>query len=256
MEHIINRSIIRDVATQSGLCVLLLAALPILAVLGFALRGAVLLVVVAGLLLCALVYPISARFREWFKTRTEVEFHHRGLRLARDVFLHPGHSWVRRGQRSVTIGADDLLLSAVGPLETVDLPVRGTNVRSDHPLFRVRRGDRVVDVLSPVSGRVCECNEVLRVYPELMNERPFTEGWAVRLDPDDAGRDCRRLLNARWARAWFRREVDRAIETAAPGEDRVDADLHRRLDGAAWDRLAPMFSRQSSEADAVDHTAA
>lgn len=249
MEHVINRSIARDIAAQSGVCVLLLAALPILAVLGFALRGAVLLLIVAGLLLCALIYPMSGRFREWFKTEAEIEFRHRGLRLARDVFLHPAHSWARRGKRSVTVGADDLLLSAVGPLEAVDLPARGMRAQSDHPLFRIRRGERVVDVLSPVSGRVCESNEVLRVYPELMNERPFTQGWVVRIEPDDAGRDCRRLLHARVARAWFRREVDRAIEAAAPEEGEVESDLHRRIDSAAWQRLAPMFQQHSADAD-------
>jgi glycine cleavage system H protein len=247
MEHVMNRSIVKEIALEGGICLLLVAALPVLALLGFALRGAVLVVFVLGVLLCALLYPLSGRFREWFKTKAEIEFCHRGLRLARDVFLHPAHGWARWGGRTVTVGADDLLLSAVGPVEEVDLPAHGTRADCGKPLFRVRRGKRIVEVLSPVSGWVCETNEVLKFYPELMNDLPFGQGWAVRVESENDDRQRRSLLQAGRARAWFRHEVDRAIgETAL--DDRVrDGALYRRIDSACWDRLSLMFKSRPGE---------
>lgn len=247
MEHTINRSIVREVALDGGICLLVLAALPILALLGIAVRGAVLAAILIGALLCALLYPVSARFREWFKTEAEIEYCHRGIRLARDVFLHPAHSWARWEKDAVTVGADDLLLCAVGPVEHVELPARGKRIDRGSPLFDVRRGERSVRVLSPVSGRILETNEVLRLYPELMNELPFGQGWVVRLEPQDADQQRKSLMPAGRARAWFRREVDRAADAVAMGDQVHGPALYRYLDRAGWNRLSTMFTARAGE---------
>lgn len=249
MESILNRSNVREVLLEGGICLALLATLPILAVLGFALRIAVVLAFVAGALLCALLYPFSRSFREWFKVQAEVDIRHRGLRLARDVLLYPAHSWARWGKKTVTVGADDLLLSTVGPVEAVDLPAPGAHAAQGKPLFRIHRGNRTVDVLSPISGSVCESNEVLKVYPELMNDSPFSLGWAVRLSPDDGNIERRSLLQTEQARAWFESEVDRAIESTSSGGEATNVDRYRCIDNEAWDQLSPMF-KQQSESDA------
>ncbi|MCC6907114.1 MAG: hypothetical protein IT430_04160 [Phycisphaerales bacterium] len=238
-----NRSVLKEIAVDGGICLLAVAALPILALLGIALRGAVLLAIILAAALCVLIYPISARFREWFKIEAEIEYRHRGLRLARDVLLYPAHSWARWGTKAVTVGADDLLLSLIGPVEAVELPATGTHVEQGEALFRVSRGERSVDVLSPLSGSVCASNQVLALYPELMNELPFSEGWAVRVKPESEDHDRRALLPPPRARAWFRSEVDRAIDSAGP-QPPAGGRLHRCIDTAAWERLSHMFKQR------------
>ncbi len=247
METIMNRSVLKEIALDGGLCLLAVAALPILALLGIALRGAVLLAIIIAVALCILLYPLSARFREWFKVEAQIEYRHRGVRLARDVLLYPAHSWARWGRKAVTVGADDLLLSAIGPVEAVDLPAAGTHVERGQPLFRISRGERNVDVLSPLSGSVCESNQVLTLYPELMNELPFSEGWAVRMKADDADHDRGLLMRPPRTCAWFRSEVDRAYESARSPSP-PEARLQGSVDAAAWKQLAPMFKQRDATA--------
>ncbi len=249
MEHIMNRSIIKEFALEASLCLLVVAAIPILALLGIALRGAIALAIVLGALLCVLLYPISERFREWFKAQAEIDYQHCGLRLARDVLLYPAHSWARWGKKAVTVGADDLLLSTVGSVDAVELPPPGTHAIQGQPLFRVRHGDRIVEVLSPVSGVVSESNHVLEFYPELMNESPFSEGWAVRLSPDDASRERRSLLHTRRARAWFENEVDRAIGSNGSAAQAAGGMRHRGVDPAVWNRVSKLFAQRSATLD-------
>ncbi len=252
MEHIMKRPSVKEIAWEGSLCLLVVAAVPIMALLGLVLRGAVALAIVLGALLCVLLYPISERFREWFKVQAEIDYQHRGLRLARDVLLYPAHSWARWGKKTVTVGADDLLLSTVGPVEAVELPAPGTHAAQGQPLFRVRHGDRLVEVLSPVSGSVSESNRVLKLYPELMNELPFSEGWAVRLSPDDAIRERRSLLHTRRARAWFENEVDRAIGSNGLASQAAGGTLHRGIDTATWGRVSKMFAQRSATLDTAE----
>ncbi len=248
MEATMDRSIFRAIAVQGGVGALALAALPILGVLALVARGAVLGLMLCSVVLGALLYLASVRFREWLKTQAEIDYRHRGLRMARNVLLHPAHSWARWEGERVAVGADDLLLSTLGPVDAVDLPAPGTQAVQGRPLFRVRHGQRCVEVRSPLSGSVCESNPVLRLHPRLMNEQPFTHGWAVRLaTTSTSGAETGALLPARQARTWFHDEVDRALAEAAPAIAPATA-LCDGIDEPAWRRLSPMFGPSSPEA--------
>lgn len=247
MEATMNRSAFRFIALQGGVCLLALAALPLLAVIGIMARGAVIALAACAVALCALLYPVSVRFREWLKTQAEVEYRHRGLRLARGVLLHPAHSWARWEGDRIAVGADDLLLSTLGPVDAIDLPASGSRAVQGRPLFRVRHGERSVEVCSPLSGSVCESNPVLPLHPRLMNEQPFTHGWAVRLAPSAATVDeIDSLRPARQAREWFNDEVDRALAFSGSKASSTTA-MCAGIDEAAWRRLSPMFETASRE---------
>ncbi|UCD76012.1 MAG: glycine cleavage system protein H [Phycisphaerales bacterium] len=250
MEHVLTREQVKDFVTAAGFSLAAAATLPLLGILVFTLRPVVIGVAVAAFLIGCLLCAFSGRFRKWLAAAIEPEIRYRGLRLARDIVLHPGHSWARM-YSTVVVGADDLVQAALGPVEGVEAPPRGRRVQRGDRLFRLWRADRSLDVRAPVSGTVLESNEALQLHPELINQEPFGRGWVVRLRGDDLRTDGRLLLRGRRARAWFRREVDRVLDgfsrkpnspRSNPGGEDAIGHLYRRIDDSAWGRLRAAVS--------------
>jgi len=231
--------------------VVLVLALPLAAVLAFTTR----LVFFVGLVAVAaggVAFAVSPTFRDWLTGRAEGKVSYNGIRLATDVALDPAHAWARVEEGELVVGADDLVQTALGPIESVEVPPPGTRVRRNDPLFRLRHGDRTVEVRSPVTGSVARANPLLGDEPGLVNEAPFTRGWVVRLESEGepARRQRRRLLRGRRAKDWMREEVDRllALLVGSPagvpclpdGGVLVD-ELHRHIDDVTWRQLEASF---------------
>jgi glycine cleavage system H protein len=238
----------------TGVVGLLLLALPVIAILIFVLRAAMLVAIPGGLAVGAIAWVTSARFRAWLGTGTEPEVTYKGLRLATDVAVHPGHAWVRMDGADAVVGSDDLLPAILGPVQSVELPPTGRLVARGDVLFRLVRGDRAVDVRAPVSGTVTACNEALARDPELVNADPFRRGWAVTMRGAPELKDGRGLRRGREAGVWFRAEVDRLL-AAVQGDVAsvpamadggvVAADLYQRIDAGTWRRVTENLGGRS-----------
>ncbi|RJP35812.1 MAG: hypothetical protein C4547_08775 [Phycisphaerales bacterium] len=234
----------KEVILIGATALLILALLPLMALAALTLRGLLLVAALAAALGALAVYRLSPKFREWFTAQTEPLIQYKGLKLATDVSFHPSHSWARL-EGDVWVGADDLVQAALGPVDDVELPPRGLHVTRGQPLFRLRRGHRVVEVRSPVSGTVVDANPELRSRPELINKDPFAQGWAVRLHSDDPRRDRSGLLRGRKARDWFRAAADRVVGGApdratapsASAGGAVAEQIYRCIDDDTWRQL-------------------
>ena len=236
-----------DVLTIAGTFALVVLTLPLLAAGAFVLRGAFLVALPVPLVAGTALYLTSARFRSWFSAATAPFESYKGLQLATDVALGSGHAWARTEGRHVTVGADDLLASAIGPADRVDLPPLGRQVLRGDVLFRLTRGDRDLSVRAPVSGTVMAANDALAKDPGLVASDPFRRGWAVKLaGVPEIGLNPPGLRRGQAAVTWFRTEVDRflaavlgdvaAVPAMADGGV-VTGDVHRRIDDATWTRV-------------------
>lgn len=234
---------------------LFLLAIPVFAVLVFVLRAALLVVAILALAVGVALYFTSSRFRAWSNSVTESVTTYKGLRLSSDVAMHSGHGWARMVGEHVMVGADDLLPTVLGPVQSVELPPAGHAVARGDVLFRLRRGDRSIDVPSPVDGVVVTNNDVLGREPGLVNADPFRRGWAVMLRGAPEGtRDWIGLRRGQDAGAWFRVEVDRllmavqhdgdAVPTMADG-GAVAHDLYMHIDDATWRRVRETLGGRS-----------
>jgi glycine cleavage system H protein len=247
----ITRRHIRDELLFVTILVLLVLALPLAAALAFATRLAFLAGLVA-VAVGAIVFAVSPVFRSWFTGWAEGKVSFSGIRLAHDVALAESHGWTRVEGGELVVGADDLVQTALGPVDKIDLPPPGTRIRRGEPLFRLHRGDRTVAIRSPVTGTVSGANPRLANDPSLINEAPFTAGWAVRLEAEGESprRQRRSLLQGRQAKAWMRDEVDRllAVLVGTPGgvpclpDGGVLVDeVYRHIDDDTWRRVNASF---------------
>jgi glycine cleavage system H protein len=230
-----------------GAIALAVAAVPILGILGWVARVAVIALVPAFILAVA----FSPAFRDWLCGEGSHESSYSGLRLPLNVLMHPNHAWARVEDRQrVTVGADDLVQRVLGPADAVSLPEAGDFVAMGTPLFRVHRGGRTVAVTAPATGTVTAVNARLADDPSLLNREPYDSGWAVRLEAPELSTDRRRLMQVNRAREWFREEVDRLIRTLSPttlstavahdGGELVEH-LHDEIDDETWRRVKRDF---------------
>lgn len=231
-----------------GYVALAVVALPVLAVLAFVARGVVLGGVLLGLGVCLVAFTVSPAFRSWIQNWTEPEIAYSGLRLATGLAFHPAHTWARLERNEATVGADDMVQSTLGPVDSVDLPQVGARVRQGEPFARLRHGQRSLDLVAPVTGRVLTANHALFDEPARINHEPFGDGWIARIEGDTLRVEKGRLFRGEEARAWFRREVDRLVSRllpeaapALPDGGVLVGELHRHIDETHWRRLTEEF---------------
>lgn len=235
----------RECVVPGVIALVVVACLPLIGMIAFALRPivitGVLLVLAVALVRCAM----GSHVRDWWGAVLASEATYRGLRIARDVAMDPGHCWALI-EGDVVVGADDLVQSVLGPIDEVALPYIGRRVVRGEPLFRLRHGERIIELPSPVSGTVVAGNEALRERPELINAKPFGEGWVVRIHANRIPEERRHLLCGRRAWRWFQREVDLLLRLLP--EAPVDTRLDLRIDNAAWSFIKRAFGAAARRA--------
>jgi glycine cleavage system H protein len=67
----------------------------------------------------------------------------------------------------------------------VELPETGKKFKKGETFGVVESVKAASDVYIPVSGEISEVNEGLEDKPETVNESPFTDGWLIKIKPDD-----------------------------------------------------------------------
>jgi glycine cleavage system H protein len=238
----------REVLRVMGLTVVVLLALPVIAGLIYFLRAALLVALIAAAAAALVAFAASPRFRSWLRYVGQPFVPYKGLSLATDVALAPGHVWARVSGTEASVGADDLMQAALGPVDAVDLPPVGRHVQAGDPVFRLHHGDRGLSGRAPLTGTVLAVNESLREEPGLVNGAPFAGGWVLRLAADNLRRERDGLRRGTAARELFRREVDRLLGLVAAAEGvpaladggEVVAEIHRHIDDATWTRVRKM----------------
>jgi glycine cleavage system H protein len=102
--------------------------------------------------------------------------------IPNDLRYTKSHEWIRAGQGgAVEIGISDHAQSALGDLVFVEVPEVGRVVAAGEACAVVESVKAASDVYSPVSGKVTAANAALATQPELLNEKPYGEGWLFRV---------------------------------------------------------------------------
>ncbi|OGW13778.1 MAG: hypothetical protein A3G93_09315 [Nitrospinae bacterium RIFCSPLOWO2_12_FULL_45_22] len=247
---------IRYPATIIATIVIALVAIPALAVLGFMLRYVLLAAIPIVLLGYVLAYAVSPWVGKVFSQEALDRSMLNGFKVPKGVLFHPFHSWVKlESPKKAAIGVDDFVQKVLGPLEAIDTPPVGTRIQREENLFQLRRGDRTVDIKSPIAGTVCSVNDKLSRYPTLVNQFPYGKGWIVKLRPDNLSDDIRNLRVANEALKWFREELERFQSLLSPrplqvqilqdGGTVVD-DLWAYLDNDTWLSIKKNFFNNAS----------
>lgn len=91
------------------------------------------------------------------------------------------HEWVRMEGNVAVIGISDFAQSELGDVVFVNLPEVGDSTTAGEAFGDVESVKAVSDLVSPVSGTVCEINEELLDVPEKINEDPYG-AWMIKVE--------------------------------------------------------------------------
>lgn len=88
--------------------------------------------------------------------------------------------WVRVEGDQATIGITDYAQDQLGDIVYVELPWDGgQNVAHEAKFGDIESVKATSELISPVSGEVVKTNEALKDTPELINDRPYEDGWMI-----------------------------------------------------------------------------
>lgn len=96
------------------------------------------------------------------------------------------HEWVLVEGDVAIIGISDHAQHELGDIVFVELPDVGDEFSAGDVFGTVESVKTASDILSPVSGKVVEVNEVLNDSPETVNASPYGDAWMIKVQISDA----------------------------------------------------------------------
>lgn len=91
------------------------------------------------------------------------------------------HEWIRMEDGIAVVGISDFAQDALGDVVFVNLPRVGDAVTAGESFGDVESVKAVSDLISPVSGVVCEVNEELEDSPENLNADCYG-AWIIKVE--------------------------------------------------------------------------
>ncbi len=129
------------------------------------------------------------------------------------VHLSSQHTWMKPDPTGgLEIGADALIVRAVGAVRRIILPKVGDQVTTGQPLFRLEHQGRAVTIPSAMTGRVMAVNTRLAEEPELLSSDPYGSGWICYLSPTRVEQSAPSVRFGERATMWLQSEFGRFQE--------------------------------------------
>ena len=91
------------------------------------------------------------------------------------------HEWVRVEGSDAVVGITEFAQQELGDVVFVDLPAMGKVLKPKDTVCVVESTKAASDVYAPIGGTVAAVNSALTNSPDLVNKRPYTDGWMVKL---------------------------------------------------------------------------
>ena len=85
-----------------------------------------------------------------------------------------------------TIGVSVYAAKNLGDVVYVELPTLDQEVNAGDSIGAVESVKSASDIMTPVSGKIIEANDVLEEKPGTINKSPESEGWIARIEVKDA----------------------------------------------------------------------
>ena len=96
------------------------------------------------------------------------------------------HEWVRmEGDKIVVVGITDFAQGELGELVYVEVETVGESLDKGEEFGTVEAVKTTSELFMPLSGKIIEVNPALEDKPEIVNEKPYDEGWIVKIEVND-----------------------------------------------------------------------
>jgi glycine cleavage system H protein len=132
------------------------------------------------------------------------------LRIPQGLFYSKYHTWTHLEKSgNATVGMDDLLLHLTGEVKFRYLKEPGNFINKGELLADIEQNGKILQIYSPISGRIMNTNSMLYDKPGVLNEDPYEEGWIYKIKPSEWIAETNSYYLADEAIAWSKNELER-----------------------------------------------
>ena len=96
------------------------------------------------------------------------------------------HEWIEKSGDLLIVGITDFAQNQLGDIVSIELPQIGSSFKQNDVMAIVDSVKASSDIFCPVDGKIVEVNEKLLENPEIINQSAFSEGWIVKIKPENS----------------------------------------------------------------------
>jgi len=97
--------------------------------------------------------------------------------IPKELHYNKEHEWVKVEGVKAILGISDFAQDALGDIVYLDLPKVGIVVAAGAEITEIESTKTTSPMYAPVGGKIIAVNTTLKEKPELINKKPYTEGW-------------------------------------------------------------------------------
>jgi glycine cleavage system H protein len=111
-----------------------------------------------------------------------------------EVWFNENDCWACVTGNRARIGVTDYVQQNLSDILYFRPPEPGAEIEQFGEAGEIESSKSIIDIISPVSGKIISINETLIQKPELINENPYELGWIAELEMTDFDSDIELLL--------------------------------------------------------------
>lgn len=104
------------------------------------------------------------------------------MKIPKELKYTKDHEWVKVDGNIATVGISDFAQSELGDIVYVEVETLDEELDMEEVFGTVEAVKTVSDLFMPLSGKIIEFNENLEDEPEMVNEKPYEEGWIIKIE--------------------------------------------------------------------------
>ncbi|TVZ25124.1 glycine cleavage system H protein [Gillisia sp. Hel_I_86] len=107
------------------------------------------------------------------------------METSNNLYFSKEHTWIKIENDTGAVGITPFAQSELGEIVYVDLPSICDEFNQDEVFGSVEALKTVSDLFMPLTGEVTSINKDLLENPTLVNDKPFEEGWMIKIKNED-----------------------------------------------------------------------
>lgn len=113
-----------------------------------------------------------------------------------NYFFNENDCWVQVVGNRARVGVSDFVQQNMTDITYFEPAEANKAIEQFDEIGSIESSKSMMDVLSPVSGKIAAVNTQLVDFPELVNEDPYGKGWIAEIELQNFDEDKKLLLNA------------------------------------------------------------
>jgi glycine cleavage system H protein len=109
------------------------------------------------------------------------------LKFSDGLHYSEDHEWVKVEGDTAMIGISDYAQDQLGDIVFVELPNVGDTLQKGDEFGTVESVKAVSELYMPISGEITGINSALEDSPDLVNTKPYDDGWMISVKLADPG---------------------------------------------------------------------